>query len=1129
MTHLAQATDLTVTTAPFFDPGHGRKNIVLSEGLTVLELVKKAMPHLQPSAYKNLRVALVSQNGTAIMLQEYWHCIMPKAGARVLIRLIPGKDALRSILIAVVSIAAIALGQAWAVALIPTAGIAQSVLAVAFSAGLNIIGNLLINALIPLPTSAGVDTKQRNVYAISGWRNSLRQDEPIPFPLGQHRYAPPFAAGSYTEIVGDDQYIRGSFCFGYGPLEISDLKLGDIPLSEYKDVELEVREGRSDDLPLSLYPQQVLEDPASIELLRPLPRDDAGEVVKAVTAGITTEDIAGGIETPIKRFTATDTKDASVIIAMPSGLFRITGGGSVQNQTVEVRIRQRAEGAQDWIDVETLTIIAAKRETFFRQYTWELPFRGRWEIEVTRMTVESVETQVSDRTTLAAIQSIRPEYPININKPVALVALRIRATHQLNGSLGNLNAIVQRYGKIYDADTSSWIEGLSRNPATAYLAALTGPASAFPVPESEIDFDQIADWYAWCTEKGLKYDHVHERSETLRDMLSAICAAGRASPRHDGLKWGVVIDRVETSVIDHINPRNSSDFQWHRSYFEPPHALRVTFLDETNDYNQAERIIRWPDYTGTITLTEAMPLQGKTDPNEIWIEARRRMYELIHRPDTFTAIQSGAARTATRGDLVMGSFDVLDKAQTATRVKSVRDGLIEVDELITIHAGVDYGIRFRKFDDPEDTIGVSHVIAVTGAQNETRLLRALNSHVTPDVGMLVHFGPMATESLAFKVRGIESGENFSSVLNLVAAAPIIDELTDMEIPPLWNGRVGAPANVTFGAPTQPKFTSILHGISGTGKADTIEVLVSPGTGSAAVIKSYRIEHKLSVEAEWASQTVNAGDGGANITDYVSGDDVEIRAISIAEAGTESIPSAIVSLIVGSSDAIIPTALDDNSITTFGSLGFAQILVGTTSDPATTQIQFYRVPAGMELNRDTHSVGETILSAPLTTLVYVDGDATRSNLLTNGSFEDGSIWTLDPSWAIAGEQANHTAGSAGGLEQPLSLVAGNNYRLAFTVGNRTAGSILPRLRGATDASGASQTTNDIFYDSIEAVAGNNAFGLSADANFDGSIDDIVLFLETVSCVDQGDYDYYLEPQNEDNVAGPVSGPFNVQIV
>ena len=55
------------------------------------------------------------------------------------------------------------------------------------------------------------------------------------------------------------------------------------------------------------------------------------------------------------------------------------------------------------------------------------------------------------------------------------LALRIKASNQLSGSLDSFNAIAHRYAP--DWDGSTWVDALTRNPASAYAAALTGPAA----------------------------------------------------------------------------------------------------------------------------------------------------------------------------------------------------------------------------------------------------------------------------------------------------------------------------------------------------------------------------------------------------------------------------------------------------------------------------------------------------------------------------------------------------------------------------------------------------------------------------------------------------------------------------
>ncbi len=1104
-----------VMASPLLDPGQGRINAALPEGLTLLEMVKRTMPDLPVYEHENLRLCLVTANGAQIIERRFWHCTRPCTGVQVIIRLIPGKSALRSILTVVISVVALAFAPAVAGFFGITSKLGISLIA----AGLNVVGSLLLNALIPVPTPD--DISKKNTYSISGLQNALRRDEPVPLVLGKHRFAPPYGAMSYTEIVGDQQYIRALFCFGYGRLSLSGFKLGETLIDDYRDVDIEVREGVEGDAPITLYPNQVLEDPTSIELTRPYPRDDAGEYVPGGTP----------IETPIRRYTAVDTETASVILAFPSGLFWVDGKGKVRAATVEIRIRQRLVGDVSWQDVETLSISASERSGFFRQHTWKLPSRGRWQIEVTRMTAESTSSSASTRSYLSAIQSIRPEYPINFDKPVALVAMRIRATYQLNGALDNFNAIVQRYAR--DWNGSEWIENLSRNPATAYIQALAGPSNPYPVSDSEIDWDMLARWHEYCTAKGLKYDYVHQSAETLSDMLLKICAAGRATPRHDGLRWGVVVDRPDDLIVDHINPRNSTDFTWSRSYFDPPHAFRVKFFDETNDYQDAERIVPWVGHTGDITLTEALNLPGKTDPDEIWIEARRRMYELMHRPDVFTAMQDGAVRVATRGDTIMGSFDALERSQAAARVLEVRDDLIILDETVTIEPDKNYAIRFRVFG-AADTIGQSIVRAVAGAIGETSALRLQSGQSGPQVGDLVHFGIKTTESIALKIKGVEAGENFSSILNMVAAAPEIEDLADAEIPPSWDGRVGSSLVPTTPppAPAAPEFRTIATGLDGTGNADHIRVLVGVGAGSTATVKTLKIEHRLEGDSVWTPVDVPVADGGVLIESYTSGATVELRASAIGDDGQQGPYTPVISVMIGANDPWIPNFMPISSIVIRGSMGSAAVTVaiGTVNPPE--QIQLFRAPTGVALDRTLHAVGDPFPVSPGTTAVYIDGDGTRSNLLDNGEFTTAATWVADTNWTVTDGHAVHFTGAADSLHQPVNVTAGEYYRIALTVSGRTAGTVTPRLSGGSVVDGTAVAVNGLALDRIQAATGNATFELVASSDFDGSVDDVVTFMETPVCIASGLYDYYLEPQTLGGLSqvlpGPLSGPITTQI-
>jgi hypothetical protein len=1098
------ASKLPVVFAPVLDPGKARRFMDMPCGLTIAQIVARVAPGQQPSA-GHLRVTLTTAQGTCVIEERYWPNIRPKPGTTVVVRGIPGKDTLRAVLLAVVTIAAAALAPV----LFPAFGKIGLALA---TAGLSIIGTLLINALIPIETPDAQE--RRDVYRIDGWRNDIRPGAPVPCAFGRHRYAPPFAAQSYTEVVGDDQYIRAFFCLGYGPLRITDLRIGETPVSDFEDIDIETREGRPGDLPLGLFPRQVLEEGAGVQLVRPLPRDLNGDVVEGEAS----------IETPVVRFTASNSARASVILGFPGGLFWIDDKGRRKSWSVGIRIRARLNGAGPWTEVVTLDVTAERQESFLRQHSWDLPVRGRWQIEVTRMTEDSTNTQVSDKVLLSAIQSIRPEYPINIDKPLAFVAIRVRATYQLNGSLDSFNALIQREGPVRAA--GEWVQGFARNPASAYLTALMGPQNPYPVTQAGIDMEMIADWYAWCASKGLKYDRVHDAPEGLGDMLNAICGAGRASPRHDGVRWGVVIDRPQTLVIDHINPRNSDQFEWSRDYFVPPDGFRVRFLDETNNYEEAERIVPWPGHTGPVNLTESIDHPGKTDPDEIYIETRRRMYELMHRPDSFSAIQSGTARVATRGDLVMGSFDVLSRSQIAARVTGVTGRLVGIDESLTVPAG--FGVRFRVYANEEDGVGTSMVRAIAAAPEETRALLLEGAGALPQVGDTVHIGPVETTSLALRIRGIEAGDDFSARLIMIAAAPEIDTLTDADVPPAWDGRVGAEIDIAAVVPAAPRFKAIRTGMSGTETPGGLQVILRPGPGSTATVTRYELEHRPGGSGVWTTLNISVAASGRAIGGYSAGAVVELRARAFAGT-TPGDFTATAFVTIGAGDPAVPGALDATSVAVTGGLGHAVLNISISAIDAPALVRVYRVPGGAALDPAIHAVGLPLAVAPGSTLTYTDGDGTRSNLLGGGRFSDGeSLWTPGPGWSIGAGTALHVGPDAGNLSQTVPLQTGKAYRVSLTVQDRSAGAVTPALTGGTTALSPSITANGLVFARLIANAGNTAFALLAGQEFDAKVDNITLYRETPTSVDAGVWDYFIAPLNYEDIAGPLSGPFTTTI-
>ncbi|WP_275789677.1 TipJ family phage tail tip protein [Pararhizobium gei] len=1114
-----------VIAMPVADPGIARIHGVAPAGASVAEIVDKFLPGFPAAEHETIRVVLVSRRGSTVVSYKRWTRVKPKPHVTVIIRPIPGKDALRSILQIVISIAAVSLGQYWGAALASgMTATGAAIVKAGLTVALNAIGMLALNALIP-PAAPSSNERKTN-YTISGWKNRIEPNGVIPDVVGKHRYAPPFAVPPYWTIKGDDLWVTGTFLVGYGSndpaggIAMSDYKIGDTSLSEF-DAEsyvVEVREGVPGDLPLSLVPYTIWQENIGVELTRPYPRAADGDI----------EDDEDTIETPVVRNTGSNASGCSVILGWQGGLGKVNDSGDYKSKTVEFRIRQRLVGTVEWQEVETIKVKAKKLgEGFSRQHSWTFPVRGTWAIELTRLTDEHIDSQTQSRSTWEALQTIRPEYPINEKKPMALVALHIKATHQLSGTLDNFNLLASRRCKDYDHTSGEWITRETSNPASLLRYKQQGLGATRPAPDSGIDIAKLEDWHDFCRVKGLKYDRVHDDSANHLERLVEVARAGRASPRHDGRQRTVIIDRPDEIAIDEVSERNAGDISVRRVYLRPPHAFRITFNDATNNYEPSERWVRWPGYEGEITITEQLALPGKTHPDEVFVEAKRRMFEAIYRQEVITYLQSGATRVATRGDHVKMSLSTFHEAQISARILAVEGPLVELDAPVSMEAGKNYVVLFRVFPDNDDQVGMNVLRTVKTEAGSSRLIQMTGLGAQPKPGESIYFGEAGNETSQVLITQVEAGEGFSGYYRGVPAAPEIDELTDaLEIEP-WSSLVGHEIAENFQTPPAPRWISLGSGLADTGTGGTVEALLTAGNGPVYSAR-YKIEHRLSGAPAWVTINVPAINGGVEIEGvYTKGQHVELRAQALSLTGVAGPFGPTATVIVGANDIDLPAALDASTISVGRLLGGAVITGQTTDDTATSHLQLYHSRT-TTVNTATDAVGQPIAVNPSRSFSIPHGDTTRSNLLDNGTFDSATGWVLGTGWGITAGKATHAQGTAGVLNQDRAMTAAKFYRFGYTLSGRITGALTIKLLGTSTQTGVGKSVNGPISDRIQAVTGSATVSFDASPTFNGSIDDAFMFLETTTCLAAGNHYYWLEPRNDDGVAGPLAGPFSVTI-
>lgn len=281
----------------------------------------------------------------------------PEPGEHVLFYLLPaggesgGKGVLSTVAMLGLTLAAAgAPGAAFAGAI----GLGESV---AVGRALLMMGGSLVlglaqNALIKPPPQAdqpGGDP----FFRFTGSRNQLAPWAWFPRVYGRHRLYPYLLAPPNITIEGAEQYIHLLFDFGYGPLQLSDLKIGETPLDSYENVDYHE------------YP----EFDGSQELRFFQSRTDYTQVGAALLQS-----------QPVERSTSLETRRANINLSFPAGLYSISKKGKASYAGVSLLIETSPAGADTWEPIPAYTLDnAVLEDTFTAQLKLSSTHSGRQE------------------------------------------------------------------------------------------------------------------------------------------------------------------------------------------------------------------------------------------------------------------------------------------------------------------------------------------------------------------------------------------------------------------------------------------------------------------------------------------------------------------------------------------------------------------------------------------------------------------------------------------------------------------------------------------------------------------------------------------------------------------------------
>ena len=769
---------------------------VVPDGLTLAEIVDTLPMDAMLIAHAHVWI------NDVYVPRDNWRLVRPNAGVTVTLRVVPqgggggGKNPLRTIFTIAIIAASFAIGPAVGAFLAPNGlTIGSSVLSAASlgRAVVTIAGTLLQNVIAPVrpPKLAALSSTstQRDspTLFIEGARNNARPFGVVPAVLGRHRMYPPLGAATYTEIIGDDQYMRMVVVWGYGPLKIEDIKIGETPIADFDDVEIETVEGRVGDAALTLFSNTVNQDNFSILLQQ--------------------------VDSWQTRTAPADVDELSVDITFPQGLVKFNTAGARLELTKSFQIQYRPTSGGSWltpsftattldpdneasmVSGDTVTVTHNRTAAIRHGFTWT-PAGGRddYEVRIRRTSDDTDDTQIFDKMSWSTLRGITDEDPLNFANPLAATALRIRATGQLNRLVDELNGIVSSYVNSYDG--GSWSEAVSSNNADLFRHVLQGAANAGALADARIDLDQLQDWFAFCVTNGFEFNMVRDFQASVWDTLADIASAGRASPTVVDGKWSVIYDELQTVPVQHFTPRNSWGFEAEKGFPAQPDALRLRFSNRNEAWRQDERIVYADGFTSAnAEVFEGLDAGGITDPDHVWKFGRFAIAQASLRPERWGLNVDFEYLIAGRGALVLVTHDVLLVGLASGRITAIQvDGGGDMtgftsDEVLTMAGGTDYGVSMRTLGDVELT---GQIVTNAGDQTTVVMTTAVPAANIPVVGDLFSFGELGSETAEGLVLSIQPSGELSARVVIIPNSPAVYTADTGTIPAFVTGLTPVP-------------------------------------------------------------------------------------------------------------------------------------------------------------------------------------------------------------------------------------------------------------------------------------------------------------------------------------------------
>ena len=630
----------------------------------------------------------------------------------------------------------------------------RSVIAMA----VGMIGNAIISKLTA-PKVDRSNSEQSNTYGWGGTETVTGQGYPLAVTYGRMKSAG-LLLSRHVISDGEKQYLNLLYCAGEGELsKIEDIRINANPISNYKDVQVDIRKGTNDQTVIPNFNDNFADQSLNYEL----------------TESWNTQQVQG------------DACDAiELTVGFPNGLYYSNDSGGADRTSVTLKAEIRKVGDESWQALPLANqkgmaghikrrdawnfiksdnsvtntsdyagrIEEATNNAFYRVFRFDNLEKARYEIRMRCSAKDGKSLRHVNK--VYWVQLTQIIYDDFVHPGKALIGIKALATSQLSGTDPKVTWIQERSEVyVFNPYINKYEAQPADNPAWAaydlihICRKIGGEYIVFGQPHMRLDYNAFKAWADKCKTNGFTFNYIYDTAMRLWDALKYPEAVGRGKVIPVGTRFTCVSDYQSTPVqlFTVANIKHGSFTEEFQGVEARANSVEISFLNKDKDYERDVIPVYGDTYDESDTLTNPaqVELMGCTSLEQAYKHGKHFLRCNKYEIRTVTIEAFTDAIACTVGDIILIQHDIPEWGEGG-RVVAVSGQTITLDKEVSVQPGKNYQLLIRS--NSTDIVSTFNVVNVSGLN----VIVKESIPVQPDA--VYAFGEVSKSAKPFRVLAI---------------------------------------------------------------------------------------------------------------------------------------------------------------------------------------------------------------------------------------------------------------------------------------------------------------------------------------------------------------------------------------